>query len=85
MESSNLVKSGSSRPVQYVPDFMISCCPYVLSLSPGDKPGKLLLCFRYGTMFCIRKVDGGKIFSLCNTVDTNLLNKGAWLGVVKGS
>lgn len=64
---------------------MISCCPYVLSLSPGDKPGGLLLCFRYGTVFCIRKVSRGKIFSLWNTVDTNLLNKGAWRGVVKGN
>lgn len=57
---------------------MISCCPYVLSLSPGDKPGGLLLCFRYGTVFCIRKVSRGKTFSLWNTIDTNLLNKGAW-------
>lgn len=64
---------------------MICCCPYVLSLSPGDEPGGQLLCFRYGTVFCIRKVSRGKIFSLWNTVDTNILNKGAWHGVVKGN
>lgn len=34
-------------------------------------------------MFCIRKVDAEKIFSLYNTVNANLLNKGAWHGLSK--
>lgn len=70
-EISNLVKLGSSRVVWYVPDFEISCCTYVLSLSFRVEPGELLLCFRYGIMFSIRKLDGGKI--VCVILSTVIL------------